>query len=176
VVTNRTPIRRQRRPLSSSEEMSLEHGDVVGERGPFESEEDRQAAWERNRDYLLTMCDHGFRPAAWWDYDAPRLGVRRPHDPEYEKTALWEAGLLTPKEKAMLEAQWRGHFEHGNSPDYIGECVGYDRERHCAIWAKGDEARRALYRWAGIPRALIKCWTGERARPAKPRRTACPAS
>jgi hypothetical protein len=154
--------------------MSLEHGDIE-ERSPFESKEDRQAAWERHREYLMAKCHHGVRPTAWWDYDAPALGVRRPVRPEYEKATLWEAGLLSPEEAATLEREWRGYFDHGNSPDYIGECVGYDRVRHCAVWAKGDVARRALYKWAGIPKALIKRWTEERGRPARARRTAKPA-
>src|SRR5262249_49617673 len=108
-----------------------------------------------------------FRPAAWWDYDAPALGVRRPARQEYEKATLWEADLLSPKEKAMLEAQWREHFDHAVSADFFGFCIGYDRVRHCAIWAKGDEARREHHRWAGIPRALIKKWTAEHGRRAK---------
>jgi len=165
--TNRTPIRRQRRPLSWSEEMSLEWGEADHRGVGFTTEQERRTAWERHRDYLVAKCDRGFRPAAWWDYDAPALGVRRPARQEYEKATLWEADLLSPKEKAMLEAQWREHFDHAVSADFFGFCIGYDRVRHCAIWAKGDEARREHHRWAGIPRALIKKWTAEHGRRAK---------
>jgi hypothetical protein len=169
--TNRTPIHRARRHLSHEEEMSLELGDVVGERSPFESEEERRAAWERHRDYLMARCDDGSRPAAWWDFDGPQLGVRRPPRLEYDKATLWEARLLTPQEVTMLEARWRKEFDHANSPDYVGECIGYDRERHCAIWAEGDKARKAHYRWAEIPHTLIKRWTKERKRRGRARGT-----
>jgi hypothetical protein len=174
VVTNRIPIRRQRRPLTTFGQMSLEHGDIE-ERSPFESKEDRQAAWERHKNFLLAKCRHGFRPTGWWQYDAPTLGVRRPRDLGYEKATLWEHGLLSPEEVVTLEREWRKHFDDANSPDYIGECIGYDRVRHCAVWVKGAAARRALYRWAGIPRALIKRWSSESGRPARSRRTVKPA-
>src|SRR6516225_8725444 len=134
--TNRTPIQR-RRQMSFSEEMALEFGDSPPT--TFATDQERRAAWEQHRDYLMAKCDRGWRPAAWWDYDAPRLGVRRPRDPEYEKAALWEAGLLTPEEKATLERDWRQHFDEANSPDYFGHCIGYDKARHCAVWAKGEE-------------------------------------
>ena len=167
--TNRTPIHR-RRHLSHEEEMSLELGDAKGET-VFGNHQERREAGERNREHLMARCGPGSRPAAFWDYDAPALGVRYPPHPQYEKAALWEAGCLPPEEAAALERKWRGHFDHANSPDYFGQCIGYDRERHCAIWAKGEEGRKALYRWAGIPRTLIKRWTDERGRPGSARGT-----
>jgi len=159
--TNRTPIRRQRRLLSWSEEMSLEWGEADHRGVGFTTEQERRTAWERHRDYLMAKCDHGFRPQAWWDYDAPKLGVRRPRDPEYDKAALWEAGLLFEDEATTLEAHWREHFDRAQEPDFRF-CIGHDSKRHCAVWVQGAEARRAHYRWAGIPRTLIKQWTKQR--------------
>jgi hypothetical protein len=158
--TNRTPLNR-RRHLSHEEKMSLELGDAKGET-VFDNDQERREAWERNRDHLMARCSDGSRPDAWWHYDAPALGVRRPPRPEYEKAALWEAGQLTPEEATTLEREWRAHFDHANSPNFFGFCTGYDRERHCAIWVKGEAARKAHYKWAGIPRTLIKRWTEER--------------
>jgi hypothetical protein len=55
---------------------------------PFMNDEDRRKCWEKNRDYILSLqgkpvqgetfglnngvyFDFGFRPSAWWAYDAP---------------------------------------------------------------------------------------------------------
>lgn len=162
--TNRTPIRRQRRPLSFSEEMSLEFGDLAGQQGPFESEEDREAAWERHRDYLMArFCQHGARPRGWWDYEAPKLGIRRPRDRDYEKATLWETGQLFESEVAALERRWREDFDQAQAADF-SFCTGNDPVRRCAVWVKGAEARRAQYKWSGIPDSLVERWSKQRGR------------
>jgi hypothetical protein len=136
--------------------MSLEWG---GEPA-FETDEERREAWEQHCDRLMAQCDDGWRPQAWWDFDAP---FPRPRDSNYAKAALWEAGLLFAEEAAMLEARWREKFDRAQAPDFQF-CTGHDPKRNCAAWLNGDAARRAHYRWAGIPHALIKRWSRQRGR------------
>src|SRR5262249_43808821 len=80
---------------------------------------------------------------------------------------LWEAGLLTPEEVTELKADWRRHFEHANEPDWIGFCKGQKPGTTQAWWLYGAQGRRAHYRWAGIPHALIQKWTAQRKRRSK---------
>jgi hypothetical protein len=78
---------------------------------------------------------------------------------EYETAALWEAGLLDEKEVAEAEASWREHFKRAHEPSFQ-YCIGHAKPGDTfATWIKGAEARRAHYRWAGIPKALIRKWT-----------------
>src|SRR5262249_57849401 len=88
-----------------------------------------------------------------------------------------EAGLLAPEEVATLEASWRKRFDHTNEPDWVGHCIGHAKPGDTfATWLHGAEGRRAYYRWAGIPKALVKRWTKERKRRSKTiRRLAKPA-
>jgi hypothetical protein len=165
--TNRIPLHRRRRHLTWAEEMSLEWGEAEHRMIAFRTDQERREAWERHRDYLMAKGDRGWRPQAWWDYDAPQLGVRRPRDREYDKAALWEAGLLTPEEVTELEADWRTHFEHASESDWIGFCKGQKPGTTQAWWLYGAQGRRAHYRWAGIPHALIQKWTEERKRRSK---------
>jgi len=159
--TNRTPIRRQRHPLSWEQEMSLELGEDERRRA-FATDQSRRDAWERNRDYLMARCHDGQRPAAWWEFDA---AIRRPREREYEAAALWEAELLFPEEAAMLETRWREKFDRANGPDWIGYCIGHAKPGdRFATWLKGEEGRRAYYKWAGIPKALVARWTKQRAK------------
>src|SRR5262245_5674805 len=119
--TNRTPIERSRSRLSKGEELDLLLGTDTD--GPvFLDEDERREAWEQHRDYVMARwSSHGKRPLAWWDYEAP---IPRPRDPEYEEAALWEAGLLTPKEAHVLETRWREEFDRCHKPEWIGHCAG----------------------------------------------------
>jgi len=101
--TRRTPL--QRHGLSYRERMALEWNDDGYYYYP--SQEERRAAWERHRDLLLAESDRGWRPQAWWDFDAPGLRIRPPRDPAYVPAGLWEAGALAPEEAAQLEKGWR---------------------------------------------------------------------
>jgi hypothetical protein len=144
----------------------------VGRRGKppaFVSDAARRAAWERTRDYFLMSYAYqdGTRPQAWWDYDAPQLGVKHPRDYDYERAALWEAKLLSDEEVATLETRWREYFEQAREPDFWF-CLGIIKPGSTsATWLKGAAARRAHHRWAGIPHALIRKWSAERRRPPK---------
>jgi hypothetical protein len=163
--TNRTPLyRHPRHRLSFVQEQSLEYGEF---RGPpaFPSKAARREAWMRHRAYLLRRCRHGWRPAAWWDFEAP---FKRPRDHEYEKAVLWEAGLLSDEERAELEQAWREYFEQAQQPGFQ-YCIGHATPGDTfATWIKGRAARHAQYRWAGIPRELLRRWTEERQRRSKP--------
>src|SRR5262249_23096876 len=152
--TRRTPLARP--TLSYEERMALEFGTDF-----YPSEAARRAGWVRHRDRLLGECDDGFRPQAWWNYEAPKLGVQRPRDREYERATLWEHRLLYEVEAAALEKRWREHFDRAQAPDF-SYCAGHDPKRNCAVGINGDEARRAWYAWAGIPRALIRRWSKQR--------------
>ena len=155
--TDRKPISRHlRHRLSGWEQLSLEYGEA-NHRPGFRDEDARRAAWIRHRDWLMARCRHGRRPEAWWDFEAP---IARPDDFDYEKAQLWEANLLTPEERAELEAEWREDFEAAQTPDFW-LCVGPGEHLTGAV------ARHAHYRDRGIPRALIKRWSAERRRRAK---------
>jgi hypothetical protein len=153
--TARKPVSRAlRHRLSFWEQLDLEYG--PDERRPcFRADEaERRAVWSRHRDWLMAQCRHGFRPDAWWAFEAP---ITRPSDDDYERAALWEAGLLSDEERAEFEAEWREEFEYTLAPDFM-LCIGPGK------WLKGITARRAALRSAGIPRALIKRWSAARRR------------
>jgi hypothetical protein len=162
--TNRVPLHRRRRHLTWAEEMSLEWGEAEHRGIAFRTDQERREAWERHRDYLMARCDRGFRPQAWWDYDCP---IPRPRDHDYEKAVLWEAGLLTDQERKDLEAQWREHYDQAQRPGFQF-CIGHAKHGDTfATWIKGRAARRAQYKWAGIPHELVRRWTEERQRRSK---------
>ena len=72
--TKRTPIHRINRGLSWSARMEFELG-FKGEN--FSTWDEYRAGWEHYRHILMAQLEWGFRPAAWWDFDAP---IRRPRD------------------------------------------------------------------------------------------------
>jgi hypothetical protein len=44
-------------------------------------------------------------------------------------------------------------------------CVGFTKPSDTtSTWLKGEAAKRAHLKWAGVPRALIRKWTAERRR------------
>ena len=122
--------------------------------GAFASDEARREAWEVHREYFMSHCRFGARPAAWWDYEAP---IARPADRNYGPAALWEAGLLEPREREVCERYWRAHFEQSFEP-HFGICLGPGK------WLKGEEARKRHWTTYGIPARLIKRWLAERRR------------
>jgi hypothetical protein len=125
---------------------------------PFASEGARQAAWLRHRDHLLAAFSSGpgRRLQAWWQYEAPIVwpGLDR------ERSTLYAPGLLGEAEKAELEAEWRREFDRAQEPGF-SLCLGP------GDWLEGAAARRAHYRYADIPRELVKRWTAERKRQAR---------
>ena len=153
MATNRHATRHPRRTrLNRAQEMTLLYGPDP-RWDAFRTEEEHRDAWLRNRDRLLAWHRHGHRPMAWWHFESPIpfLGYDR------EQAVLFEAGLLGEEESATLVTEWRREFERAQASDFW-VCQGPGRFLH------GKEARRAYYRWAGIPRDLLKRWTRERRR------------
>jgi hypothetical protein len=125
----------------------------------FDSDEERREAWERHRDELLAESRAGTRPQAWWDYEA---SIDQPADSDLETPALYKAGLLSDTEIAELMPLWRKWYEQAQAPDFQ-YCIGTAKLGDTfASWIKGAAAKRAQYRWAGIPPAIIKQWNAER--------------
>src|SRR4051812_4355708 len=153
--TNRTPLQRPNRiPLSHEAETSLRFGGIAG-RPAFGGEEERRAAWFHHRDVLLRHCCGGQRPAGWWDYESPFPYPGR----DYAAASLFESGLLTEGEVAELTTWWRKDFERAQDPGFTF--------RTTSTWLDGAAARRAFYRWSGIPRELLLQWTREHRRRGK---------
>ena len=69
---------------------------------------------------------------------------------------MYEAELLVESEVTELMARWWSEFERTQDPGFMF-CAG-------AIWLKGEAARKAHLKWAGVPRALIRKWTSQRRR------------
>jgi hypothetical protein len=144
--------------------MSLELGFDPGY-GAYSTWEEYRAVWELHRARFMMRFDWGIRPQAWWDFEAPKRRVQQPREYEYEKATLWENGLLTPAEIVQLEKHWREHFDRANEPGWYGHCIGHAKKGDTfATWLHGEDGRRAHYKWAGIPHALIKKWTAHKRR------------
>ena len=70
----------------------------------FRTREELRAAWDRGRDYVMaTWGRNGRRPQAWWEFEAPALGLRWP-GVDRERRVLYEAGVLGAEEIAQLKA------------------------------------------------------------------------
>ena len=69
-------------------------------------------------------------------------------------------GELSEDELAELMPRWREDYAKAQQPSFF-YCKGQGQ------FLKGAAARREHYRWAGIPRDLIKQWNAERARRSK---------
>jgi hypothetical protein len=125
----------------------------------FASEEERSAAWFRHRDRLMAMwARDGKRPVAWWNYEAP-AELYYP-GPDYERSTLFEFGLLAETERVELVANWRREFDRANAPGFF-HCAGPGQ------YLSGPEAVEAHIRWADIPATLVEAWTAELQQRAK---------
>jgi hypothetical protein len=157
----RTTVRGASDELSHDQWISLRYGDTPGDEPAFLTDTLRRAAWDRERDQVMPhWVGKAIRPDGWWSYDAPGLGIKRPRDPDQRTATLWRAGQLTETEVATVMQEWRKYFDKAQGDDFTytlgpGEIL------------EGDAARRAHYRWAGVPRELIHKWTAERKRAAK---------
>ena len=154
--TNRTPLRRERRgKITADQEMSfwLGHPPDV-----FANEDEARALWTRHSPRLMDLfAMRGRRPVAWWKFDAP---IPYPGD-EFERSALYEAGLLSPEEREQLVAEWREEFDRAQAPGF-GFCAGLRPDGKGALWLTGQAARRAHHAWADIPTSLVEQWRTER--------------
>jgi hypothetical protein len=157
--TNRTPIERTGRRLTYSQRYSLEFGDHQNLPPPFRDEAERREAWARHREHILEDWRHGTRPKAWWTFEPH--GLTYPPNFAYEAAVLFEAGLLSDGEHEFLLGRWRKQFADAQRASFQ-LWVGHGHPD--GPWLKGDVAKQAHYRWAGIPLSLLKRWTAERQR------------
>jgi hypothetical protein len=152
-------LRKARGELGPGEKMELIYGPSPAMGSCFDSREALQAAWTAARDELLDRSRSGYRPAAWWNFEAPALGLAWPGYFR-SRSYLYEHNVLTEAEKAALEAEWKMEFETAQAPDFTlndgsGEILA------------GDCARAAHYAHHDIPRELIKRWQAAGRRRAK---------
>ncbi len=80
------------------------HGAGIGCWSKFASEEDRADAWFVLRDDLLHSLNDGFRPPAFWYYEAESLCSHEPRCGRWPKDELaWLVahGEATPRERRM---------------------------------------------------------------------------
>jgi hypothetical protein len=120
----------------------------------FSSREELERAWQANRDEVMRLfANNGRRPMAWWQFDAPRLGLEWPGR-DTEQSYLFEAGVLSEAECAELVRFWRQEFEQAQTPGFTLS-VSADRI------LKGAAARAAHYAWADIPSELVEQWSAE---------------
>lgn len=156
--TNRRSRRRRRASagtLTVNQVWHLDYGRIMldGPKFPFDSEEHRRACWEAHREELMagqqvawdlsegTKPSPGWRPLAFWQYDAPE----KPRNRELHVDALRRMGLLTAQE----EREW------AFLPELPDRAVYYDpddprsssyesREACDAFYAKLEADRLAL--------------------------------
>ena len=119
----------------------------------FRSREELVAAWEAGRAVVMRLWARGGRrPAGFYEFEWE--GPRPPYD--VERSSLWRAGVLTEAERDELEAEWKVEFEKAQRPDLFHH-TGTEILR-------GEPAQVAHYRWADIPRELVRRWTAARKR------------
>jgi hypothetical protein len=78
--------------------------------------------------------------------------------PPHQAATLYAMGELDGAELEAVTANWRQAYEHALEPAF-----SYNTGDG---WLEGAAARGAHYRWAGIPRELVKQWDAERKRRA----------
>jgi hypothetical protein len=141
--------------LTIAQDLDLTIGNSGQLPPPFRSDAERRKAWQRHREVLLAQCQ-GRRPQAWWQYESP---IPRPADRDYEAATLYEANLLSDRERELLLRKWHVRFEEVFTPWF--ERIGYFTGER---WLMGEEGRQAHHKWAGIPPKLVRQWTLERKR------------
>jgi hypothetical protein len=150
----------QRTTVMPAEAMELRLGpnpDDLSWRSLFRDVEDLRLAWDIERERLLAHCSPR-RPLAWWNFDGKELGLEWP-GLDYEKSYLWEHGVLSATERLGLEGEWRKAFDEAQQP---GFCEYTDNKM-----VKGARARLLLYRNEDIPAELLARWRKERSRRPK---------
>jgi hypothetical protein len=138
--------------LSAGQMMELQYGPSPSTGSYFASREELSAAWEQVREHLLEGCRPGHRVAAWWEFEAPALGLAWPGH-SCETSYLHDAGVLGDEEKAELLAFWREEFGRA-----------YDDPDFSYITAPGEilhgmAARKAHLDWADVPHSLRRRWS-----------------
>jgi len=120
--------------------------------------------WEQYRESLMRDCRPGERPEEWWLYDSVE------EKPDHQAQRLWELGELGPAELPDVMSGWRELWAKAQQPRFA-YCIGHAKPGDTfATWLDGAEARKAHYRFWGIPAKLVEQWNAERRAAAKLRR------
>ena len=152
--TERVPLQRPRRGhVTPAQWQELWLG-PCGAKSVFKDRQQLEDAWQRARERLMASLAPGRRPQGYYEFEY--AGPRRPPY-DLERSTLWRGGQLTADEKVTLEAEWKAEFERAQAPDFTLN----DGSDEMLV---GDCARAAYYRWADIPRELVKRWTARRRR------------
>jgi hypothetical protein len=118
------------------------HGSV------FTNNDTRRRAWDEHREQVMRWWGtDGRRPQAWWKYESP---IPYPGY-AWERSTLYEHGLLGVAEARVLVADWRAEFERASQPDFA--YVAGPGEIY-----QGALARQKHFAWANIPSALVQQW------------------
>ena len=121
------------------------HGSVFSSRAAL------RRAWLEHGDHIMAVHRQaGKRPQAWWEFESGNLQFNA----DRERSTLWRAGVLAESEVAELEAYWRQEFERTFEPSFGFHSGGRV--------LRDGLARREHYKWADIPRELVKAWTSQR--------------
>lgn len=129
----------------------------------FEARPISRSRWDRHREQIMgEEARDGRRPPEWWLYEK---GLPQP-DRDREAATLLEMGELGKSELAGLMKEWRERWEQAQVPNFA-HCIGSKPGEVYARWLEGTAARKAHYRWAGIPVALVKQWGAERRQSAR---------
>ena len=123
---------------------------------PWEIGPISEERWVRHRARMMALAGPGRRPSEWWIYEKQR---EEPPGIGDQHIALYEMGELSAAELNELTPRWREDYQKAHQPGF-GYCLG--QVAGVAKWLKGSAARRAHYRWVGIPRELLRLWDAER--------------
>jgi hypothetical protein len=119
---------------------------------PWEDSPISLERWRRHRETMMRNQYPGSRPEEWWLYE------RQMQQPSHQAAALYAMGELAGSELEQVMRDWRQAYEHALEPAFSHNTGDG--------WLGGAAARRAHYRWAGIPPELVRKWDVERRRQA----------
>jgi hypothetical protein len=108
----------------------------------------------RHRDLILANAMSGHRPEEWWIYEKGRRSPGRD-----ETAVLYSMGELSKAETENAMRMWRFYYAQTQDPEF-------SLALEPGKFLEGAAARRAHFKWAGIPRELIKAWNAEHKRQA----------
>jgi hypothetical protein len=133
-------------PLTPAQENFLLYGPRDRSDDAFADKTEVLAAWAQHHEAILARYQgSGRRPWGFRAIDRPDIAWR---GYSKERSTLFEAGLLTEQERSELVNFWRAEFQKAQQ-------------------RLDDEGRRKHYRWADIPRSLLREWKRERRRRQK---------
>jgi hypothetical protein len=103
---------------------------------PWEDRPVSLQRWRKHRTQLLSAP--GQRPVEWWCYEK---GFDEPSSPGEEAALLYELGELSVREFEQLLVWWTDDFEQAQKLE--------------------PQQREERYRWAGIPKAVVRRLTAK---------------